>query len=1385
MIPKLCFVLIILWQCHAILTARMVVEENINICENVADHIFLQDIDDCRKYFVCIDGQPKAQECRSGLYFDASRQACIASQHVCLKCPSRQLLNLPLVKTCNKYISCYYGQATLRKCEANHQFNVKTGKCDWAKNVDCVENHCSIHPINSELVYVRSAASCEKYYLCMSGQAKALTCAAGLYFSTKCNCCDRSDNVQCLVEDYETAPEKNKEKRFSNNYSKLLHKPTLIGETNTITCPTKGLFVYQYIEDSEKYITCIEGKATLYSCAAGYQFDDKQKRCVNNKDIEQLDNDHTNGTELIQCPENGAAILPHSIENKYILCVNGNPTVYDCPDDHYFDAKDSHCHSSWELERKKKLSRYGAVVDEVAAIVCPKYATFTFPHVEKEKFYLCLDGKATVFACAEGQYFDINEHGCVMEPIEGELNTDDELAEIKENDNLMVTTTTKRLAEAEFDLDFSPQSIKCPSTGNTTLPHVLRNQYYVCREGIAAVFTCPHGLLYDAKLKTCTEYFANNEIYKPTLDTDAANIMCPKFGTFKFPHLNKTLYYLCTDGKTYTLACGPNEIFDADINICREDELLGDLPSANENATQTVTAVATEIASNVICPKFGTFIYPHTQRNRYYVCIDGNAIGFICAEGQYFDTKTNACQRASETEENEEDQRPVVLDGPVNILCPSVGAMKFAHEEKHKFYLCVNGMGSVLACAKGSFFEAESGACRRSFSLFNNINETTEGNTTLESVNATTVKCPLSGTFIYPHAELNQYYVCLEGKALVLSCPEGHIFDNMEKTCRAPGQSEKVEIKAPQVLDEIVNIMCPASGAHKYAHIEKYKFYLCINGMGSVMACPDDSIFDNETGSCLKRQATMQNSSLEINDKNKTDIEKVLLLNKTSETLETSNITCPELGTFLYPHEEKNKYFICLDGTAIEFTCAKGLLFDSSKNVCVQDPAVENKEIKCPVQGTDMLPHKESNKFYLCINGIAIIQSCAAGDFFDVETKTCRETLTIQSTLQETVNAKCPLKGTIKLPYLSDSNKFYLCIEGKATIHSCAKGDYFDAETETCHETMKASTHESKANQSLPEDIALTEPVNNVCPPLGTALLAHIDSNKFYQCVNGVATLQSCAKGDYFDLDTQTCRESSLSNMCPPQGTALNPHTDSDKFYQCIDGIATIQSCADGDFFDAEAQTCRETSNILKPSIKCPKVGTFVYPLPQKNMFYVCSDGKARTVYCAEGDIFDAELNVCREVIKETPIVEHLSKNQEIPELNGNPKKQEEVEEFPKLLLDENRNDDNKNEESNVLTSEAVEIVAEIEGNNILDNFERSEELKPIANESQEFFQHLLKDNKNEESNAIKAYDGEMSEEMLTNVAKELDITLEEKSETKNIEKISLIKNSKNCFFKI
>lgn len=200
MFPKFCICLaIILVQLQWQTVFAAVFDSAINVCENVSDYIFVQNIEDCSRYFVCIDGQAIAQQCRTGLYFDANRQACVATRNVCLQCPKNKKANLPLLKTCDKYVSCYYGNIYLRKCEDQQQFNRITGKCDAAKNVDCVDNRCSIHVLDNNVTYVTSAAKCEKYFMCQEGKMKALSCGKGLYFSTKCNCCDLKDNVECLV----------------------------------------------------------------------------------------------------------------------------------------------------------------------------------------------------------------------------------------------------------------------------------------------------------------------------------------------------------------------------------------------------------------------------------------------------------------------------------------------------------------------------------------------------------------------------------------------------------------------------------------------------------------------------------------------------------------------------------------------------------------------------------------------------------------------------------------------------------------------------------------------------------------------------------------------------------------------------------------------------------------------------------------------------------------------------------------------------------------------------------------------------------------------------------------------------------------------------------
>lgn len=47
-----------------------------------------------------------------------------------------------------------------------------------------------------------------------------------------------------------------------------------------------------------------------------------------------------------------------------------------------------------------------------------------------------------------------------------------------------------------------------------------------------------------------------------------------------------------------------------------------------------------------------------------------------------------------------------------NINCPEVGTHMFAHVRKNQYYMCVEGVGAILTCAKGLYFDSETNACR-------------------------------------------------------------------------------------------------------------------------------------------------------------------------------------------------------------------------------------------------------------------------------------------------------------------------------------------------------------------------------------------------------------------------------------------------------------------------------------------------------------------------------------------------------------------------------------------------------------------------------------------------------------------------------------------------
>ncbi|KAG5884574.1 hypothetical protein JTB14_015415 [Gonioctena quinquepunctata] len=177
--------------------------------------------------------------------------------------------------------------------------------------------------------------------------------------------------------------------------------------------------------------------------------------------------------------------------------------------------------------------------------------------------------------------------------------------------------------------------------------------------------------------------------------------------------------------------------------------------------------------------------------------------------------------------------------------------------------------------------------------------------------------------------------------------------------------------------------------------------------------------------------------------------------------------------------------------------------------------------------------------------------------------------------------------------------------------------------------------------------------------------------DKFYKCVDGIATSELCPDGLVFDplirkrnkcdqLFNVDCEDridlqpAQPKGVCPRQN-GFFAHEDPavcDKFYNCIHGEHIEITCTVGLHFDEFSGTCvwpdaagrkgcNAKINTLKDGFQCPKEGNKdangnlevhpKYPHPTDcQRFYVCLNGdEPRDLGCQVGEVYNEESQRC------------------------------------------------------------------------------------------------------------------------------------------------------------
>lgn len=172
--------------------------------------------------------------------------------------------------------------------------------------------------------------------------------------------------------------------------------------------------------------------------------------------------------------------------------------------------------------------------------------------------------------------------------------------------------------------------------------------------------------------------------------------------------------------------------------------------------------------------------------------------------------------------------------------------------------------------------------------------------------------------------------------------------------------------------------------------------------------------------------------------------------------------------------------------------------------------------IEC--EAYEVLPvANECQKFTFCKQGKRERYQCPISQFFDIEMSVCRPK-------ENSPDAKCRCSTVSNNIFANpeDCETYYTCVNDKAILIQCPKGEYFDAGRNTCLPDLDAICLE-EPTMSPP----VTPQIYDLCNAnvaTGTLFFSSpTDCKTFFICDEGQLIIRECPKGFYFDDELLYC----------------------------------------------------------------------------------------------------------------------------------------------------------------------------------------------------------------------------------------------------------------------
>ncbi|XP_065359262.1 uncharacterized protein LOC135953342 [Calliphora vicina] len=791
-------------------------------------------------------------------------------------------------------------------------------------------------------------------------------------------------------------------------------------------------------------------------------------------------------------------------------------------------------------------------------------------------FYICYDEKPASQTCPEGSYFNGESLNCLPGkcPSEGSITTPatttDETTCTEETTTCAPETITTTCTEATTTCVPETTTTTCteatttcaPKTTTTTCAAVTITT--TCAADTTTTTCAAETITLSQATTTCTP----EETTTPASDDDdCSNTNCDgskcqnaKDG-FIFPAQNTNAgFCVCVKQKPEYRACSDEAIFNESLQIC--------------------------VAQDKVCPSskclqqpdYTTFPASNTT-NGFCRCLSGVASYFECAENDYvYSEVLGFCVKSSNSDDCEEETSTT----PATILCE--GGFKDGDFVPYPnncmlFYICYEGELVESSCETGNYYDDTIKACLPD----------TEGKCpdcqvaqTSSRRNRRAVANCIDGVKI-PAVDCDKYYKCVGGQKLLYGCGKNYFFNPITLSCDFDEQF------TCWTSDTCVNGMMTAYPT------DSKKYYECVDGKQVLKTCEAGSSFNKISMTCV------------------------------------AECTCPGGYTEgdISPHpKDCDKFYICVAGVQMVHECGKGNFFNKQTLSCEKD--VKNtcnveECATCPggYKDGDLSAHpQDCDKFYICSDGVQVLQECGKGNYFDNDTLTCEPDIYDECWTKESC-ITCPggYEDGEFSPHPTECNKYYICYNGSQVLEDCGTNNYFNKDSLMCE----------------PDVYHVCWP--NLCAgkPNGALVGNPQQCNSFFLCENEEAQPKNCLEGEYFDYTVGACQadvKAVCYNPCENENAGpvlLLPHPVCNMYYFCNDGKTNVGTCQVGSF-DSETGVCNEAKKCYPNPCENPQnPGIFADPIdPAK--FFICVKGMPVSKQCQAGAEFDPIFKMCAKV---------------------------------------------------------------------------------------------------------------------------------------------------------